>query len=151
VPGTTTEASTQPMCNRMAGNDGAIVDGQGCTVEDLCAKGWHVCVDNDEVGAKSSTGECEQAPFDTFYLTRQAQDGNGDCVGPPAVNNLVGCGTKGEESPSNCNPLSRYMRYVHCIPSLTWFCGSDLADGSHEADLVAKIGPGEGGVLCCRD
>ncbi|MEJ7731925.1 MAG: hypothetical protein WKG00_22285 [Polyangiaceae bacterium] len=150
IPGTTSDASTMPMCDRMSGNDGAILDGEGCTIEDLCAKGWHVCVDDDEVGAKSSTGECEPALSATFYLTRQSQDPNGDCADPPAVNNLVGCGTIGDESPANCNPLSRYMRYAHCIPSPTWFCGSNMMDGSHEADLVAKIGPAEGGVLCCR-
>jgi hypothetical protein len=151
VPGTTSDASTMPMCNRMSGNDGAILDGDGCSVEDLCAKGWHVCVNHEEVEAKSTTGECELAPVPTFYLTRQSQNGNGDCADPPAVNNLVGCGSIGDISPANCNPLARYMRYVHCLPSPTWYCGNDINDGSHEADIVFKQGSAEGGVLCCRE
>src|SRR5438094_29432 len=31
-----------PACNRQAGNNGAVQDGAGCNVADLCAAGWHV-------------------------------------------------------------------------------------------------------------
>ena len=42
VPGTVTAKGKAPQCNLQAGNDGQQKDGDGCSVEDLCAAGWHV-------------------------------------------------------------------------------------------------------------
>ena len=44
VPGVLTPASMLPACARAAGNSGLRPNGAGCTVEDLCALGWHVCL-----------------------------------------------------------------------------------------------------------
>ena len=43
VPGVTTAASMQPNCGRISGNSSINPQGTGCSVEDLCSEGWHVC------------------------------------------------------------------------------------------------------------
>jgi hypothetical protein len=43
------------------------------------------------------------------------------------------------------------MRYVECYPTLAWYCGQSVGDQFIEAAIVEKIGPDEGGVLCCKN
>src|SRR5262245_3879393 len=43
IPGLIANDTLVPRCQRRAGNDGANTSGQGCSVADLCAEGWHVC------------------------------------------------------------------------------------------------------------
>jgi hypothetical protein len=152
VAGVTTPASMKPQCGRAAGNDGANPSGMGCSVEDLCAAGWHVCRDAADVAARSSTGGCEEGKGPpVFWLTRQGKDATGACAPPPAADDLTGCGSMGSEAPDSCKPLLRSLQVSDCIPSKAWFCGSGAQDEHDEAQVVTKTGPGEGGVLCCRD
>jgi hypothetical protein len=163
VSGITTPASMQPQCGRNSGDDSANPNGQGCSVEDLCSAGWHVCKSAGEVKNKSGYngygGGCASlwnAP-DQLWLTRQAQLDNGDCAGPPAKNNLTGCGTGFGSNPDwSCGPLNRSVNYQACIPTKAWFCGNGQQNDPNsgllnEAEIVQKQGPEEGGVICCRD
>src|SRR5262245_57355288 len=50
VAGLLADVTHTPLCDRQAGNTGgALTDGSGCTVADLCAEGWHVCETAQEV------------------------------------------------------------------------------------------------------
>ncbi|RLB61947.1 MAG: hypothetical protein DRI90_10200 [Deltaproteobacteria bacterium] len=152
IAGVTTPASLQPACGRVAGNDSINPTGTGCSVEDLCSEGFHVCHGAVEVAEKSASGNCPPSPISspTFWLTRQVQNDQGSCSQPPNTNNLTGCGTVGSPPPSSCLPLDRFLRYSNCDNSLSWSCGS-LQTMFQEAALVTKSAPSEGGVLCCRD
>jgi hypothetical protein len=148
VPGITGDA--RPRCGRNAGNDGADPAGSECGVDDLCAEGWHVCSDASDVATSSSTGSCEPGADGSFWLTRQAQDQNGQCAGAGS-NNLLGCGDGlGQQPPAGCEPLNTELRYTDCLTMDAWDCGSS-DDANFEADVVVKVSEREGGVLCCRD
>jgi len=151
VPSITSPESMSPQCNRISGNDSANPSGTGCSVEDLCSQGWHLCKGAEDV-AKSSTSGCEpsSAAIQVFWLTRQVQDINGNCIPPPGSNNITGCGSLGGPPVGGCDPLTTRMRNIECIPTLAWYCGGNN-DGANEADLVFKISSDEGGVLCCKD
>lgn len=154
VPGVTTPESMSPACGRISGNDSANPDGAGCSAEDACSEGWHVCHGSADVAASSATGQCEPSLGVTpvFYITRQAQDEMGLCAAPPATNNIAGCGSLGAvPSDPGCLPLDRRMRVQECIPTGNWYCGNGANEGLIEAQVVMKFGSGEGGVLCCRD
>jgi hypothetical protein len=150
LPGIVTAASRAPACGRAAGNDGARADGVGCSAADLCAAGYHVCDDAAEVGRLASTGDCPTGGGGAFWLTRQGEDANGACVAGES-NNLVGCGVGvGVAAPASCAPLDTELRYTHCQALSSWDCGTS-SDANSEGLLVSKVGPGEGGVLCCKD
>jgi len=150
LAGVVSDESRAPACGRTAGNDGARADGAGCSAADLCAAGFHVCESAAEVAATASTGACPSGSGTTFWLTRQAEDANGECM-PGASNNLVGCGTGvGVAAHASCAPLDTELRYTHCQTLSTWECGTS-ADANNEALLVSKVGAAEGGVLCCSD
>jgi hypothetical protein len=156
VPGTVTAASLSPACGRQGGDDGANPAGSGCSVEDLCAAGWHVCESSADVASHAETGACPDfdllADFQ-FYLTRQAQTPNGnECAAFGATNNVVGCGNMGDYLLFDpCAPLDRRLRWFDCSASATWSCGADNSASQLEAELVVKSGAPQGGVLCCRD
>src|SRR5262245_57619288 len=80
VVGVTSAEAQAPACGRKAGNDSSNPSGQGCSAEDLCSRGWHVCRSAAEVQAKASTGACPGDSGTLFWLTRQAEDANGACV-----------------------------------------------------------------------
>jgi hypothetical protein len=164
IAGITTVQSKTPQCGRVSGNDSANTNGDGCSVEDLCAEGWHVCRDKDDVKESSATGACEPLPAGPlqFWLTRQVQNEDGACSSPPDTNNITGCGTGPRSGnpelgdltpahPDSCKPLVVRMRQQECAPSANWDCGANQADQVVEANIVVKIGSGEGGVLCCKD
>lgn len=153
IAGVSTPASLTPACNRVAGNDSVNATGTGCTVEDLCSEGWHVCLDAADLAQSSSTGQCDPSGPNEFWLTRQVQDGQGACAAPPAVNNITGCGSLGgtPQDPQSCAPLTNRMRAADCGPTQAWYCGVTQNDGTMESQLVIKVGPLEGGVICCRD
>ncbi len=153
VPGVTTAESLAPACGREAGDDGLNRSGTGCSVEDLCSAGWHVCKTAGEVGARSTTGGCESPdPASTaFWLTRQAEDPAGECAPPVVTNNLTGCGNFGQAPVASCTPLLRVLSVADCVPSAAWYCGNGAEDDQREAAIVTKTGQAEGGVLCCRD
>jgi hypothetical protein len=148
VAGVQTAQSMVIHCNRQAGNDGTIPTGLGCSVEDLCSPGWHVCATSSEVFMHSSTGLCPTYLVPGLWITRQGQgEGTNQCA-PASVNNLVGCGTFGDVAHATCAPLDRRLDFGSCDMTATWECGLAL---DQEGINVTKIGSDEGGVLCCRD
>jgi hypothetical protein len=153
VPGVTTAESLAPACGRGAGDDAVNKAGVGCSVEDLCSAGWHVCKSAVEVAARSTTGGCESPDPSTnaFWLTRQSETPGGECAAPVVIDNLVGCGNLGEPAAASCAPLLRVLSVNDCIPSAAWYCGDGPKDEPSEATLVKKTGLAEGGALCCRD
>ncbi len=148
-PGVAAGEGLARTCGGMAGDDAQDPSGKGCSAVDLCADGWHVCGSAAELAMASGGRGCDPAA-QGFYATRQAQQ-NDSCQGPPAVDNLVGCGTLGGNAPPDrCAPLERVLRREDCDSTQTWHCGTE-SNQAEEARLVTKGGPGEGGVICCRD
>jgi hypothetical protein len=149
-----TEAQT-PKCNRMAGNSWAgNPNGVGCGAADLCAVGWHLCLNGQDLALHSPTGDCEGcvAQGDTrFFLVGTGASPQGVCYDDPAsTNDLHGCGGRGQAENAGCYPLFRRMAFTDCIASGSWRCGTDN-DYLNEANVVSKAGPDHGGVLCCKD
>jgi len=146
IPGTNGPAKIDAACGRNAGDTSNNPGGQACSIEDLCAEGWHVCLDRADVEKHSTTMGCDNAPG--FFVTRQSQNANEACVTGVAVNNLVGCGTIGDVAdPTTCLPLTRLFRDSECANYPPWQC----ADSGMEAVIVTKPGSANGGVLCCAD
>ena len=151
VPGINTPASMMPACNREAGNDGVNAAGTGCSVEDLCAEGWAMCLSSAEVALKAATGMCPASGPAGLWATRQGgmpsspecEDGNPD--------DIVGCGyTIGVVTGMTCVPLNRQLTHPHCTSSLNWDCADSATYVTMEQAIVTKPGVDEGGVLCCR-
>jgi hypothetical protein len=144
-----------PACNRGAGDDAFNAPGSGCNVADLCAPGWHVCIDANNVAAASPTGCAGAAPGPEplLFLTRQSSTGCGICArgsetdpslcqsGPDpscnvdclqselVSNDLYGCGNYGgTDGSGTCAPLDRQSA-DQCgeIAAYGWSC-SDPAD-----------------------
>ncbi len=161
----------EPQCNRNAGETG-----QGCSVTDLCAKDWHVCLDPYDVETHSATGSCEGAlPANEagFFLVRAGATPQGVCSPEPAPNDLHGCGTLGQPESETCAPLSRRMGFADCLTTQgVWRCGdvcerqpdggvvchtpdkieaNPTDESLTEALVVTKTQSALGGVLCCED
>jgi hypothetical protein len=153
VPGLLGPEARAPVCDRAAGNDGMNVWGQGCSVSDLCALGWHVCRDASDVRRSSPAG-CESAVDSDerrFFLVLAGASPQGICSPDRgAQNDLHGCGTLGQSESAGCDPLNRRMSFYECQSSGVWSCG-DASDHLAEATLVSKSDPALGGALCCRD
>ncbi len=157
-----------PACERRAGDDGALPNGEGCGATDLCAEGWHICRSADEV-ALASPGGCDgvAGTEPAFFATRQsgpgcgvcARGGRTDCTGADCAldcaqttltaNDLFGCGTLGDPPNANCAPLDRFSNNLCSATTPPWRCPG--SSGLDEALLIEKTGPQGGGVLCCRD
>lgn len=165
----------QDACMGPAGNDKS---GHGCSAADLCAQGWHVCENVDEVrayAAGTAANVCIDAVSDLpgmprnelFFATRQPgydqQSEEGTiCTLPPAnaitverSNNVFGCGSTDTGSPAthpSCQPFrmlaARPNGPQDCALYAPWNCGTDA---THESEYVTKFGPRRGGVLCCID
>ncbi len=165
VPGV--RATLSPICNRVSGDDSTNPSGQGCSVADLCAIGWHVCADKEEVAARSPSGCASAVPPGTpnnglLFITRQRSTNNIVCedrASATGVNDLIGCGNLGPslDASKNCAPLDRALASQHdgrcdfneAEPPLgPWMCG---ASSIRESENVTKSGPALGGVLCCRN
>ena len=158
VPGLVTERSLAPGCARAAGNDGSNATGIDCTVEDLCADGWHVCRGANELTQMSVT--CKDsgiAPATAgggaiFFATRQRGTAPTGCSveATMGANNVHGCGNFGRvEDPGCAPPLDRQLENTVCAVNPPWSC-SDPTSIMTEATVVTKPGSARGGVLCCR-
>jgi hypothetical protein len=155
VPGVGTSAKPVQECPE-AGNQTNNQTGMGCAAANLCGASFHVCTSAQEVGLKASSGQCPTDVIaDSFWLTQQSLDGDGDSCVAPTQNNVVGCGDIGPEVPdgSSCGPLTHYLRKEECgtppAPGISpWQCGDDR--GGTEANTISKPDPAKGGVLCCR-
>lgn len=156
VPGVRSAESMITHCGRNSGNTSVNPNGAGCSVEDLCDDGWHVCDSMGDVALKSTNQSC---PPDTgqrrFWATRQGmniqQPGEQVYCVAAGNNNVYGCSDSGTplfggtDDNDNCDPLERGIGANDCVE--TWACtGPD-----DEALNITKSGPDFGGVLCCRD
>jgi len=115
----------------------------GCSAEDLCASGWHICTDQADFSL--SSGNCSELVSDlpTFYATAQGSAGSNICDGNGA-NDIFGCGRACGAPTSQCGSLDRVLT------SMTPLAGWDLGSiDTAERDNVSKA-EGSGGVLCCR-
>jgi hypothetical protein len=162
---------TGPACARMAGNSSRNPRGTGCSVDDLCSVGFHVCLGASEVAYDSSTG-CGEAASEAglFFATRQGSTGCGVCTlgttlddsicngascvagcAPTlkAANDVFGCGTLGSPMMAYCGVLNRFSNDLCSgLEGTPWDCGTDAYN---EANFVTKSAPESGGVLCCAD
>jgi hypothetical protein len=155
-PGVATPAKSMQQCPE-AGDMTNNQIGTGCAAANLCGAKFHVCDSATEVGMKASSGQCPTDVIaESFWLTQQSLDANGNSCDAPTQNNVVGCGDIGPDVPlgSSCSPLTRYLRKEECangrqqwIPP--WQC--DEERGGTEATTISKPDPAKGGVLCCRD
>ncbi len=155
-----------PACNRNSGDDSSNASGQGCNVADLCAPGWRVCEDKEDVAASSPTGCDGAVPPGTpnngiLFITRQRSTNNIICENRAQAmgsNDIFGCGNLATtlDASRNCAPLNRALASQHdgacdfneAEPPLgPWVCGpNSLEESAH----VVKNGSDKGGVLCCR-
>ena len=161
--------ATTAQCGRAAGNSSENPSGSGCGALDLCATGFHICHNANEVNLRSPTG-CQGAVNDPnlFFATRQGSTGCAICAQGSSTdptqctgcscamncatsaltgNDLFGCGTIGDTL-TNCGPLDRFSNDLCAALGPPWQCGSD---GCNEANNVTKSGPAGGGVFCCSD
>lgn len=145
----------EPACGRLAGDSSSNPSGAGCSAADLCATGWHVCVDGTEVAKHSPTGDCEgcvAAGEPRFFLVASGASPTGVCtVDRSAANDLHGCGGLGQPESPDCPPLTRRMGFADCGKTgAVWSCGT-AQQSTEEATVVTKSGPSMGGVLCCSN
>ncbi len=162
VPGVLDAGAT---CGRLAGNDGPDPSGQGCSIEDLCAPGWHLCRTPTEVLAAAPDG-CASVAFESaFFVTAQSGPGCGHCAtgttagctgetctagcAPNAdtANDVFGCGGDGDAPQPSCGAFNRFSNNICTQVDSLWSCGTD---GLREAYALVKTA-GPGGALCCRD
>jgi hypothetical protein len=153
VPGLLSFVARSPSCDRVAGNDSSNPNGDGCSAADLCADGWHACVDGPDVARSSPTG-CESvgSPGDqAFFAVMTGASTQGVCYpDPSATNDLHGCGSIGQPESDGCPPLTRRMGFADCFQTGVWQCGT-VDQSLTEAKWVTKSGPSLGGILCCRN
>lgn len=136
-----------PNCNRQAGDDALDPLGTGCSVEDLCGEGWHVCLSRAEVMERGITSCNDHAFGGAFFATRQSGNGSDTCANT-GVNDVFGCGDIGHTMIVGCAPLNRSTANGCAALPAPWDCDTSL---SQEAEHLVKTGPEFGGVLCCRD
>ncbi len=154
IAGTASGGSAMPQCNRNAGNTSSNPAGAGCSIEDLCAAGWHVCRSQGDVAMSLPMGTTTCATSDAiamgFWLTRQTTNLMFQCTGTTgSQNNVVGCsaGNMGRLADMTCPPLTHTMTFVECNALAPWQC--DPTQPDREALTISKSGPGAGGVMCC--
>ena len=148
VPGLHNPPPASPICpGNGNSNPSTRTD---CDVSDLCAAGWHVCVDDADLKSSLLAKPCHEMVGlqDVFFTTRQRSTGASACemVG---ANDLFGCGSMG------IAPNAMYCSYVErasddsCfnMPNV-WDCGINAVG---ESDSVVKLAPQGGGALCCKD
>jgi choice-of-anchor A domain-containing protein len=165
-----------PKCQRQAGDDFPNQP-DGCSVEDACAPGWHVCASQEEVETGfRHDGSCLDAGAG-FYTSQVSGPGCGRCAFASGTNSecdgancrqdcspntltrndLFGCGTltnaNGEieqayPDPLTCGPFNIFSgNLCGSVPGLN--CGAE--GGYTEADVATKSEYPGGGVLCCAD
>ncbi|MEM9456916.1 MAG: hypothetical protein AAGF11_22245 [Myxococcota bacterium] len=136
-----------PVCDRQGGNDGPLPDGVGCSIDDLCAAGWHLCASRNEVMTAGLT-DCDALAWGSqFFATAQSGTGDNACAAMGA-NDVFGCGDIGHANIRGCAPLNRSTSNLCTDIIGPWDC---LDDAYNEASNLTKSGPENGGALCCRD
>jgi hypothetical protein len=147
-------ATRTPTCADTGNSSPSNPTGRGCSAADLCAEGWHVCADKEDVYAHviapaGCRWETADAAARMFFAS--AQPASFAVCGSQGTDDLFGCGSLGIEpsASSGCAPLARVSDNV-CI-ALTvggWECGTDFMA---EAVNVTKAYATGGGALCCKD
>lgn len=143
-------ADQVPTCGRAAGNTGTNAAGTGCDAADLCAEGYHVCRNKDDVTAHDGAAACAQLAgrSEEIYVTRQRGDHTTlTCAAGSSTmaDDVYGCGGLGA-AVTTCGVIDAKLALTGECPA-PWGCGSGEAEeGSH---VVKGVGPG--GVLCCAD
>jgi hypothetical protein len=147
-----------PLCGRAAGNDGINRAGTTCSVADLCAVGWHVCLGHADVELNGGGAHpCADLAGQTssFYATRQSGTEVAGISGYCAASgddDVFGCGGLGARPAtvnSGCSVLDRVLSIDLGACAAPWGCGTD---DQHEAANVVKATPASGGgVLCCKN
>eukprot|EP00456_Euglypha_rotunda_P081140 TRINITY_DN78_c0_g1_i4.p1 TRINITY_DN78_c0_g1~~TRINITY_DN78_c0_g1_i4.p1 ORF type:complete len:337 (+),score=17.25 TRINITY_DN78_c0_g1_i4:113-1123(+) len=170
----------QPHCNRQAGNTGKIKAGTGCAASDICAVGWHICTDYQDVNLNSNGAGCTPCGTgvsgDYLFLSRQSSNGCGlcslgsitdplkcnskacqpNCLQTERISNDVfGCGNYGPkvEGGFSCSPFNRFS-HDKCtqINAWGWSCSPPTdPEGICETYTVTHSNYNNGGVLCCKD
>ncbi len=144
VPGV---GSPTPQCERQGGDDGPLPDGMSCSIEDLCADGWHLCTSRQEVAAAGLAACGPETWGGQFFATGQSGEGSNTC-NDTGTNDVFGCGDVGYTNISGCAPLNRSTGNLCADLMGAWACNEDAYD---EVAHLVKPGPGVGGALCCRD
>jgi hypothetical protein len=144
VPGV---ALAMPLCDRQGGDDGPLPDGMGCTIDDLCAEGWHLCTSRQEVSAAGLADCSTPAWGNQFFATRQSGEGANTC-NDTGTNDVFGCGDIGYANISGCAPLNRSTGNLCDDIAGSWSCSEDAYD---EVSHLVKPGSDSGGALCCLD
>ena len=139
-----------PTCERRAGNDGALMDGEGCSAADLCAPGWSLCDSAERFVA--SEGDCAALGLPPaadlqFFVSGASGLGGASCDGAGA-NDLFGCGNFGYGD-FRCPEFNMFVPDCMYLVDSEWRCPSP-GDVTMDAATVTKPGL-PGGVLCCRD
>jgi hypothetical protein len=137
----------QPKCGRLP--DLQSPPGHGCTVEDNCAPGWHVCA--SLVDATSAGLSCGVAPTG-FWVTHQLVGALGDCASDAPVA-PVGCGENVSypvRQLLGCQPFDAALSLMSCGGSNgVWSCTMDLPSGATAATTLTKPPVRQDGVICC--
>lgn len=140
-----------PTC-AATGDSSANPTGRGCSAADLCAEGWHVCADKQDVyahlvGKPACLWETADEAARLFFAS--AQPASFSSCDASGTDDLFGCGSLGNTAPASCDPLARVSGNV-CIDLTVggWDCGTDfMAEAVH----VTKAFATGGGALCCKD
>jgi hypothetical protein len=155
-PGITLASPATP-CGRQNGDDSSNPEGIGCTAEDLCATGWHVCDGGAEVGDKSFDGCAGAVPGGTpdktlfFAVAQHSIDGTVCDDSAVEANDVFGCGNLGVQldASKNCGVLDRALAstspdscgFNEAEPFLgPWECNGGTDSHLREGELVTKMG-----------
>jgi hypothetical protein len=178
-PGLRPRDTRNPACGNAAGDDSGNPSGTGCNVADLCAPGWHVCLDANDVtrsAPSGCTGVTSGNSPPLLFLTRQSSTGCGVCATGTSTapscnsgscsagclqterisNDVFGCGNYGAFSNSAaCGPLDRFSSNMcGSIAGQGWSCNDPSAaddSGFCETFTIVHSNPSTGGVMCCRN
>lgn len=178
-PGLQPQDTRNPACGNAAGDDSSNPSGTGCNVADLCAPGWHVCLDVNDVTHSSPngcTGVTDSNSPLLLFLSRQSSTGCGACANGTSTapechsatcaigclqtervsNDVFGCGNYGSFSNSTaCGTLDRFSgNMCGTIGGQGWSCddpGTADNSGLCETFTIVHSNPSTGGVMCCRD
>ena len=152
---------------------------EGCAAADLCAEGWHVCLDDDygdldESRFADEPAVCDAlcAPEAAFYAIARSGIGGAACDGD-GDNDVFGCAVGVAAFPGDdltspefaysvaawngpeeqkCQLVSHFLRFHRCPWSGELPGAWECGDSDpHEAANVTKPSAALGGVLCCRD
>ncbi|HTL35452.1 MAG TPA: hypothetical protein VL326_20130 [Kofleriaceae bacterium] len=137
-----------PLCPAAGNSNQGNPSGDGCDVSDLCAPGWHFCLDPIDVDGHLGGKPCSETTglSGAFFITGAHSTGQAHCdtIGD---NDAFGCGSVGT-MPSGCGGIDRTSG-DNCIAlPFGWNCGSD---GSSEAAFVTKTSAFGGGAMCCKN